>query len=244
MKKANNFFQHSILFLALLCFAMNVNGQVKIGSNPTTIEATSNLEVEASTAGRKVKVNKTTGQLTIKDGTEGMDKILTSDANGAAIWKAPEVLGIDKTVFIGRQYYPDPTKHYQLITQFNGTFNAIKDRIMMEPATGSLSGWDLVQRDYVIQEAGNYRIFAGAFMQGTLPSPRVTVASLYLAPWHVLHQYIGIDVTLGPAFSVMWEGYLPVNYRVNLYVTNNKMTGPEQDIQVKNGFLSVVKLAY
>ncbi|CAG5000551.1 hypothetical protein DYBT9275_02486 [Dyadobacter sp. CECT 9275] len=61
--------------------------QVKIGSNPTTIEAGSNLEVEASTPSRQVKVDKTSGQLTIKDGTEGLNKILVSDANGGASWK-------------------------------------------------------------------------------------------------------------------------------------------------------------
>jgi hypothetical protein len=62
--------------------------QVKIGVNPTTIEANSSLEVEASTSNRKIKVDKTTGQMTIKDGTEGNLKVLTSDANGGATWQA------------------------------------------------------------------------------------------------------------------------------------------------------------
>jgi hypothetical protein len=61
--------------------------QVKIGTNPTTIEANSNLEVEASTTGRKVKVDKTSGQVTIADGTQGQGKVLTSDANGGASWQ-------------------------------------------------------------------------------------------------------------------------------------------------------------
>ncbi|GAB4016852.1 hypothetical protein GCM10028773_11300 [Spirosoma koreense] len=62
--------------------------QVKIGTNPTTIGANNNLEIEASTTGRKTSIDKTTGQVTIKDGTEGDGKILTSDANGASHWES------------------------------------------------------------------------------------------------------------------------------------------------------------
>lgn len=63
--------------------------QVKIGSNPTTIEPNSNLEVEASTAGRKMKVDKTTGQVSITDGTQGAGKVLTSDSIGGTSWQYP-----------------------------------------------------------------------------------------------------------------------------------------------------------
>ncbi|WP_353718762.1 hypothetical protein [Dyadobacter sp. 676] len=61
--------------------------QVKIGSNPTVIEPNSNLEVEASTPSRKMKVDKTTGQVTIQDGTEGSGKVFTSDAVGGGSWQ-------------------------------------------------------------------------------------------------------------------------------------------------------------
>ena len=61
--------------------------QVKIGSNPTTINPNSNLEVEASTPGRKTAIDKTTGQVTITDGTQGAGKVFTSDANGVGSWQ-------------------------------------------------------------------------------------------------------------------------------------------------------------
>lgn len=82
------------LATALFAVAIFLNtsalfAQVKIGTNPTTINAANNLEVEASTAGRVTSVNKTTGQVTIMDGTEGLNKILTSDVNGAASWQTP-----------------------------------------------------------------------------------------------------------------------------------------------------------
>jgi hypothetical protein len=78
----------SALFTAALLLGSSVAfAQVKIGSNPTTIEPNSNLEVEASTAGRKMKVDKTTGQVTITDGTQGTGKVFTSDANGGGSWQ-------------------------------------------------------------------------------------------------------------------------------------------------------------
>ncbi len=73
--------------VALLSASSSVFAQVKIGTNPATIDATNNLEVEASTSGRKTSINKTTGQVTIADGTQGAGKILTSDANGGASWQ-------------------------------------------------------------------------------------------------------------------------------------------------------------
>ena len=81
--------KHTLAITALLFSALTTQAQVKIGSNPTVIETQSNLEVEASTPNRKVKVDKTSGQLTIKDGTEGVGKILTSDAVGGASWQFP-----------------------------------------------------------------------------------------------------------------------------------------------------------
>jgi hypothetical protein len=83
------FMKHILAILSLVIVGFAVQAQVKIGSNPTTIEAQSNLEVEASTPNRKVKVDKTSGQVTIQDGTEGIGKVLTSDAVGGASWQSP-----------------------------------------------------------------------------------------------------------------------------------------------------------
>lgn len=65
--------------------------QVKIGTNPTVIDPANNLEVEASTAGRKVTVDKATGKLTLADGSQGNKKILTSDVNGVATWESRKI---------------------------------------------------------------------------------------------------------------------------------------------------------
>jgi hypothetical protein len=60
-----------LLMAALIAVSGSVFAQVKIGTNPTTIDPANNLEVEASTVGRKTSINKTTGQVTIADGTQG-----------------------------------------------------------------------------------------------------------------------------------------------------------------------------
>lgn len=77
----------ALVFITALTISSTSFAQVKIGTNPTTIEPNSNLEVEASTAGRKMKVDKTTGQVTIADGTQGAGKLFTSDAVGGGSWQ-------------------------------------------------------------------------------------------------------------------------------------------------------------
>ncbi|GLU56211.1 hypothetical protein [Dyadobacter frigoris] len=76
-----------IFATALFC-SSTLFAQVKIGTNPTTINTANNLEVESSTAGNKVIIDKTTGKVTIADGSQGAAKVLTSDANGVATWQS------------------------------------------------------------------------------------------------------------------------------------------------------------
>lgn len=82
------------MFAAAMAFGSSaVFAQVKIGTNPTTINAANNLEVEAS-GGSKVSVDKTTGKVTIADGSQGDLRILTSDATGVATWRDLKSTGI------------------------------------------------------------------------------------------------------------------------------------------------------
>jgi hypothetical protein len=147
---------YSALFAAAMLFATtSAFAQVKIGTNPTTIEATSNLEVEASTAGRKVKVNKTTGQVTIADGTQGAGKVLTSDANGNARWNSTEEIKVPKTMFIGFQAAGE-----QLVTIPSQT-GEITSRFKVVPLPNYSAGYNAARRAYVIPQAGYYRVEVG-----------------------------------------------------------------------------------
>jgi len=80
------------LLSAALLISSSLMAQVKIGSNPTTIDPNNNLEVEASTSGRKTAIHKTTGQVTISDGTQGTGKVFTSDANGNGSWQTTQLV--------------------------------------------------------------------------------------------------------------------------------------------------------
>ncbi|MCF0054853.1 hypothetical protein [Dyadobacter sp. CY356] len=90
--KTKQILSAAMLGAALFFSTSSVFAQVKIGTNPTTINAANNLEVEASTAGRKTSIDKTTGQVTIADGTQGLNKVYTSDANGAASWQPQKLV--------------------------------------------------------------------------------------------------------------------------------------------------------
>lgn len=128
------FFTTVMLFTASSLFA-----QVKTGTNPTVINAANNLEVEASTTGRKTSIDKTTGQVTIADGTQKAGRVFTSDANGGGSWQA----GL---VFAG--YAAS-----QSVGQDNaGTvINIISD---FDPE----AAWDNTTKEYTIPSAGYYSI--------------------------------------------------------------------------------------
>jgi len=132
------FFTTLILFTASTLFA-----QVKIGTNPTTINTASNLEVEASMAGRKTSINKTTGQVTIADGTQKAGRVFTSDGYGAGSWQA----GL---LFAG-----------YATTQSVGEDNA-GTTIDIIPEFDPESAWDNTSKEYTIPVAGYYSIsFSG-----------------------------------------------------------------------------------
>lgn len=210
--------------------------QVKIGTNPTVIGANNNLEVEASTTGRKFSVDKATGKVIIADGSQGNERILTSDANGVATWKPITQARIPEIVFVGMQ----PATN--VITNWQGTFNRQVDRIPMTVREGSLPGWNATTKQYTIQEAGYYRVSAGVRITGTLAPPRVTRASVYLDPWKVLNVHENMSNAVGPVLPVFWEGTLNAGDLISLSVTNQPNGGPEQHLVTDMGFLSITKL--
>ena len=221
---------------AMLLGSSSAFAQVKIGTNPTTIDPANNLEVESSTAGNKVSVNKTTGKVTIADGSQGASKILTSDATGVATWQSASSIRVDETVFLGEQ-----VGNYT-VTDWAATFNAVKDRIPLTVRTGSKPGWDPVNKEYTIQEAGYYRVFGGIHFTGALPAPQLTNAVVYIGPWFALNQYTNVSSSVGPLLSVFWQGQLAAGAKVTLWMTNQGVPGSPQDIVTGDSFLTIVKL--
>lgn len=145
-------FKNSIIAIAaalVLGAASISNAQVKIGANPTTIAPSSNLEVEAGN-GNKTIVNKTTGQVTIQDGTQGAGKLLMSDANGNSSWQSLAQLKIPTLVFIGTLDIPAS------LTYSNA--GAVSSRVPLDPTPGYGAGWDGVNKAYTVPISGYYRV--------------------------------------------------------------------------------------
>ncbi|REA56515.1 hypothetical protein DSL64_26725 [Dyadobacter luteus] len=161
--KIKHIFLTSLVALLSTTFSF---AQVKIGTNPTAIEATSNLEVEASTANRQFKVNRTSGQVTIKDGTEGLGKVLTSDANGNASWTNLTSAFRMTSIFSSTPpYYEnagDPTI-YRLIPA---------QTVVIDQDGGCTSG---ANPKYTVVQPGTYTIMGGVTM---FPQYENTAASL------------------------------------------------------------------
>jgi hypothetical protein len=72
-----------IILIVVLFTANFLNAQLKVGSNPTTIGSTNNIEIEAASSD-KVFVNKTDGRVFIqnKPTATSVDSVVMRDANG------------------------------------------------------------------------------------------------------------------------------------------------------------------
>lgn len=137
--KPTKYLSFTFFTTVILCTASTLFAQVKIGTNPTTINAANNLEVEASTNGRKTSIDKTTGQVTIADGTQKIGRVFTADGNGGGSWQA----GV---VFAG-----------YAINQSVGEDNA-GTAINIIPEFDSESAWNSTTKEYTIPQAGYYSI--------------------------------------------------------------------------------------
>ena len=157
-------FKNAILAAALVFGAASIsNAQVKVGANPASIGTTSNLEVEA-TNGNKTIVNKTTGQVTIQDGTQAVDKVLTSDASGNASWKSFGESKVPTMVMVGTI-----TSQTSLGTSTTG--GAISSRLPFVPNASYAAGWDATNREYIVPVSGFYRTdLSAAFSTSTASS--------------------------------------------------------------------------
>lgn len=84
MKKALRFC--AFLFV-ILPFSETAFAQLKLGNNATKVDPEASLEVESVTYGSRFRIDKSTGQITIQDGSQEFGRVLTSDAQGKASWR-------------------------------------------------------------------------------------------------------------------------------------------------------------
>lgn len=187
---------------AMLLGSSAAFAQVKIGTNPTSINAANNLEVEASTTGRKTSIDKTSGQVTIKDGTEGTGKVLTSDANGGASWQNKDVACSSfETVRSAPQVIPinDPSN-------FNYT-TLISDVEYYDPS----GAYNPTTGEYTVPATGFYSFkgSCGDFIAGVSAATRNTTIAIFSALKGNLSFSVVQDQTYA---SGSWNSVSTMNY--------------------------------
>jgi hypothetical protein len=144
----------SALLLSMLLGGSAVtHAQVKIGSNPTTIDPNNNLEVESTDPAKKISIHKTTGKLTIADGSQGNKKVLTSDANGVATWQSQSELAIPVTAFSGS------ITGQAIIPTFT-THDEINQRLPLVPTLGA-ANWNATTKRFTVPVDGTYSVQVG-----------------------------------------------------------------------------------
>ena len=213
------------LFITAMLFGTSaVFAQVKIGTDPTVIDPANNLEVQASTTGRKISINKTTGKITIADGTQGAGRILTSDASGGASWQ-------NSTTFIFYASQNNTLASPYTIPSGLASYS-LGQKIPFTPVFGN--GYNATTKAYSIPTAGYYRISAGVRCRGTgtRVEAEMVLQEGQFTPSDIPTNFSSTSSTFR-AFSVI--GYYPAGREVAFYLNNGSGT----DITCATGYMAV-----
>jgi len=121
---------------------------MKIGNNITKVDPNASLEVEGVTNGRRFRIDKSTGQITIRDGSQQYGRVLTSDAQGKASWQ---------------QILPGSLDPFARAHCDGANTNELQDdiaQIIQYPKFRHFSGgfWILDEKGFIVGQPGNYNI--------------------------------------------------------------------------------------
>lgn len=221
-------FNAALLLVMLMLTNSDLLAQVKIGTNPTTIDPNNNLEVEASTPGRKTSVHKVTGQVTIQDGTQAQGKVFTSDASGGGSWQSA-------TQFIFYGVTTNTSASPYVVTSGLGG-SSLGQRIPFTPSFGS--NYDAANKLYAIPADGYYRLTAGVRCVGTTASQES--AQFVLRDGQFTPSDFVTTLTTGSSSlrSFTTVGFYNANTSIYYYINNQSGT----DVGCYGGFLAVEKI--
>jgi hypothetical protein len=202
----------STLIIGFLLTATTISSaQVKIGSNPTTIDPNNNLEVESTDPAKKVSINKNSGKVTIADGSQGNGYVLTSDANGMATWQPLSTAKIPQTVFNGAITAPTTVP----------TFTFHDDpaqRLPLVPTIGA-ENWVPVQNRYYIPSDGSYSVQVGLSCNSTTGAGVVLWTRIWVVSENGGPLFKGtspLGGTAGDWQSVVYTGRLSTGDAISL----------------------------
>ncbi|WP_019941308.1 hypothetical protein [Dyadobacter beijingensis] len=195
----------------MLAAATIASAQVKIGSNPTTIDPSNNLEVESTDPAKRVSINKNTGKVTIADGSQGNGFVLTSDANGVATWLPLSTAKIPQTVFNGAITAPTTVP----------TFTVHDDPAQRLPLVPSVGGenWLPAEKRYTIPANGSYSVQVGLSCNSTTGAGVVLWTRIWVVSENGGPLFKGtspLGGTAGDWQSVVYTGRLSAGDAISL----------------------------
>ena len=171
--------------------ATYLHAQIKIGTNPTTIDQNSNLEVEASTVGRSFKIDKTTGKLTIADGTQGVDNVLISEADGSTRWSK---LNVDNFVTLPKMIMGG--------ARTGPLEDGVRINLKYPNVRYLVNGWSLVPGSTFATYGGSYLVETYLTIQNSEGCTGTSVMGLEvnLTTNGVVSSFVSLDERLAPVY--------------------------------------------
>lgn len=229
---------------AMLLGASSAFAQVKIGTNPTTIDPANNLEVEAAN-NKKVSANKTTGTLKVENKplAAATDSIVTRGADGElhqmSTARLLEQQNIAVTIFEGTL---NSTQAIPVIV----ANNTLDQRINLTPRPGYAGVWDAVNKQITLPSDGYYHFEAGISCLGTGPGgSSVLVTRIFIggsvAPFD--YNYAPISSAFGVSGSQAWSGEYTSGTKVSMngYISQNTAS-PAYPANCTSGYFNVTKV--
>lgn len=215
-KNRSTAFRFAFIVTASVFATSFASAQVKIGSNPTTIDANNNLEVESNDPTKKVSINKS-GKVTIADGSQGAGYVLTSDANGTATWLPLTSAKIPQTVFNGAITGLATVPTFPPAgTEF--PHDQPDQRLPLVPTVG-VDRWDAGQKRFFAPTDGVYSIQVGLACTSTTGAGVVLWTRIWVAPENGGPLFKGtspLGGTAGDWQSVVYTGRLNAGDGVSL----------------------------
>lgn len=207
-------------FVALFLSASVATAQVKIGAHPNTIDPNNNLEVESTTPGNKISINKTTGKLTIADGSQAENRILTSDANGVATWKSPTNLVVlarnqDTLQPVGSFYIPS-----------------------VPFVSGDVSTWDSATGEFTAPASGFYQYNLSLDVQGVLGE----IFTINVLPLSLEDGNIRGNNTYWNNRTVTGIKYLQAGEKISQFLSRNGEIPFDVNWKIRNLVIVVFKI--
>ncbi|KAA6440354.1 hypothetical protein FEM33_07045 [Dyadobacter flavalbus] len=181
----------SFLF-TMLIFSEAAFAQLKIGNNITKVDPNASLEVEGVTNGRRFRIDKSTAQITIRDGSQENGRVLTSDAQGRASWK--QIYSTSLAPFSRAIYYGAYTDVLE---------NGIAQTIIYPNISVLIGEWSVDPIGLIVGTTGNYDIRTRLEMVNSAGCTGTSLMSLSVNMIRngVVLENSGTDDRLAPVYA-------------------------------------------